>query len=350
MKRVMFIGFCCFCVFFIFFFSSYKEKKVITYNISLNKPIKSDKTSITISAVGDCTIGTDTNFSYTNSLNNRLKIVKDYAYFFDGVYEILNNDDLTIANLEGTFTNATVKNPKTYNFKGDKDFVNILVKGSVEAVNVANNHTYDYRQEGYNDTIDVLKDSEIEYFGYENYSIIDINGIIIGLAGISMYGHNACSYNEAIIEIDKAVTYFDGVGVNLKIFSFHWGIEKSLEQNSIQIKLAHYAIDQGVDLILGHHPHVLQGIEKYNGKYIVYSLANFVFGGNSYPYDRDSMIFQIKFNFENKKILDAVITIIPVSITSSDNGYNDYRPKILTGSQKTRVLKKIMKYSNISYK
>ena len=128
------------------------------------------------------------------------------------------------------------------------------------------------------------------------------------------------------------------------IISFHWGIEKDYKQSTIQTKLAHYAIDNGVDLVLGHHPHVLQGIEVYNDKYIVYSLANFSFGGNKNPKDKDTMIFNIEFTFKDKKISDTKVKVYPTRVSSVTNT-NDYSPTILTGEEANKVLDKIQKYS-----
>ena len=109
--------------------------------------------------------------------------------------------------------------------------------------------------------------------------------------------------------------------------------------------LAHLAIDQGADLVVGHHPHVLQGIEKYQGKNIVYSLGNFCFGGNKNPSDKDTMIFQQTFTVENGKLAeDDVTNIIPCSL-SSESGYNNYQPMVLEGSEKERVLQKIEDFS-----
>ena len=97
--------------------------------------------------------------------------------------------------------------------------------------------------------------------------------------------------------------------------------------------------------MIGHHPHVLQGIEKYNGAHIAYSLGNFCFGGNSNPSDTDSMIFQQTFTFQNgERIMDDQIQIIPCSITSSSDK-NDYCPVPLEGEEKQRVLDKINEYS-----
>ena len=121
----------------------------------------------------------------------------------------------------------------------------------------------------------------------------------------------------------------------------HWGIEKDYNQTSAQIKLGHYMIDNGVDLILGTHPHVIQGIEKYNDRYIVYSLANFSFGGNPNPSDKDTFIFQQTFKFKDGNlILDDNIKIIPSSISSTKRN-NNYQPTPLDGHDAERVISKI---------
>ena len=98
--------------------------------------------------------------------------------------------------------------------------------------------------------------------------------------------------------------------------------------------------------MVGHHPHVLQGIEEYNGKNIVYSLGNFCFGGNRNPLDKDTMIFQQTFTFANGELVqDNVKNIIPCSL-SSVKEYNDYQPTILEGSESERVLQKIQELSS----
>ena len=289
----------------------------------------SNNNEVVISAVGDCTIGTDTNYRYKNSFNYVYEKVKDNSYFFSGVYDVLGRDDLTIANLESVLSDtANIKNPKTYNYKGPTKYVNILKEGSVELVNIANNHTYDYLEAGYKDTLNTLKEAEIEYFGYENYQIIEINNIRIGIIGI--LGWN---YKDAKKDIDKAIEYLSNMNVDLKLFNFHWGEMRTHQFNETQEKIGKYAIDNGADLVVGHHSHVLQGIEKYKGKYIAYSLGNFVYGGILYPYDSDSVILQMKFSFDdNKNLISDDIKLIPVSITSSGNSMNNYRPKLLDGN------------------
>lgn len=306
-----------------------------------------EEVEITVSAVGDCTLGTDTHFGYKGSFTNVLEEQnRDFSYFFDGVSSILENDDLTIANLETTFTDAdeSYRVDKKFNFKGDKDYTNILTEGSVEVVNLANNHIKDYGEKGYNDTIANLEEANIPYFGYDNYSIIEEKGKNIGLAGIPGWSEEAAKEN-----IDKAITYFKENNTDLIIITFHWGIEREYKQSKGQENIGRYAIDKGADLVIGHHPHVLQGIEEYNGKYIVYSLGNFVFGGNRNPKDKDTMIFQETFYFEDNALIDSTINIIPCSL-SSVSSKNDYQPRLLEGEEQKRVLKKVLDSStNLDY-
>ncbi|MCI9234120.1 MAG: CapA family protein, partial [Bacilli bacterium] len=254
-----------------------KEERVV-----IEEPEKKD---IVISAIGDCTLGTDTNFGYERSLPAVLDSQnRDFSYFFSGVYDILSNDNLTIANLETTFTNATERAEKTFNFKGDIDYTNILTEGSIEAVNLANNHTHDYKEKGYSDTIASLNKAGIPYFGYQDYAVLNIDGIKIGLAGLP-------GWNEATAkaETEKAIACLKEKEADLIIMTYHWGIEREYKQNATQENIARYAVELGADLVIGHHPHVVQGVECYQGKYIVYSLGNFVFGGNKNPKDKDTM-------------------------------------------------------------
>jgi len=163
-----------------------------------------------------------------------------------------------------------------------------------------------------------------------------------GVVHIFQYGPIT---NDETTDIIPDYAALKKAGAQIIIVNFHWGIEKQYTPDENQKALAHLAIDEGADLVIGHHPHVLEGIEKYNGKYICYSLGNFCFGGNSTPGDTDSMIVQQTFTFHKGKLKkSSKLNIIPCSITSS-SGYNDYCPVPLTGDEKQRVLDKISQYS-----
>lgn len=297
--------------------------------------------SITVSMVGDCTLGTDVNFDQSTSFDAFYQMKNDPGYFFQKVKDIFTADDLTVANMEGTLTTSNDRQQKTFAFKGDPSYTEILTQGGVEATNLANNHSHDYGDQSYEDTIQYLEAAGITTFGYDRTAVIDVKGIKVGLIGIYEL-KDGLGRQQQVIDTIQAVK---DQGAQVIIVSFHWGTEKSNIPDDIQKTLAHLAIDQGADLVVGHHPHVLQGIEKYQGKNIVYSLGNFCFGGNKNPSDKDTMIFQQTFTVENGELVeDDVTNIIPCSL-SSESGYNNYQPMVLEGSEKERVLQKIEEFS-----
>lgn len=311
-----------------------------TVTISKKDKKASDKVSLTISSTGDCTLGTDENFNYSTSLNAYYES-HGADYFFQHVRSIFEKDDLSIVNMEGTLTDETAREAKTFAFKAPAKYASILSGSSIEAANLANNHSHDYGEKSYTDTISALDDAGIASFGYNRIKILKVKGIKVGVTGI----YELADHQERASQVKENIKALKNAGAQLIIVNFHWGIEKQYTPDENQKALAHLAIDEGADLVIGHHPHVLEGIEEYNGKYICYSLGNFCFGGNSTPSDTDSMIVQQTFTF-NKGTLkkSSELNIIPCSITSS-SGYNDYCPVPLTGSEKERVLNKISQYS-----
>lgn len=296
--------------------------------------------TLTISVVGDCTLGTDEAFDYSTSLN---AYFENYGkeYFLQNVKSIFEADDLTIANNEGTFTDSSSREDKTFAFKAPASFAGIYSSSSVEAVNTANNHSHDYGEQSFQDTMDALDAQGIVHFGYDETAVMDIKGVKVGLVGIyELYDHL-----EREQQLKDNIAKVKEDGAELIIVIFHWGNEKETVPDSNQTTLGHLAIDLGADLVCGHHPHVLQGIEEYKGKNIVYSLGNFCFGGNKNPSDKDTMIFQQTFTVENGELVeDDVTNIIPCSL-SSESGYNNYQPMVLEGSEKERVLQKIEEFS-----
>lgn len=298
--------------------------------------------TITISAAGDVTLGRDLSFGYDKTFDQELELQNnDYGYFFRNVKDIFEADDLTIVNLETTLTTATKMAEKKYRFKADPSYVEILKEGDVEVVSIANNHTLDYLDKGYEDTLSTLETAGVGYFGNEHKYITDIRGIKVGILGYTYWEAS----NKQKEKIKNAIADLRTEGADLVIVMYHWGIERAYEQYSEQVDLAHFSIDNGADLILGSHPHVLQGIEEYNGKYIVYSLGNFSFGGNKNPDDKDTMVMIHKFNFKNGELISQENEVIPCSI-SSVKDRNNYQPTPLEGEEKDRVMEKIEKYSN----
>ena len=121
--------------------------------------------SVTVSMAGDCTLGKDEAFNYSTSLNAYYDMYGP-AYFFQNVKSVFDADDLTIVNFEGTLTDSTARNGETFAFKAPAEYAEILTDGGVEAVNVANNHSHDYGDQGFADTKENLKKAGITTFGY----------------------------------------------------------------------------------------------------------------------------------------------------------------------------------------
>ena len=321
--------------------SSKAENISQTGSLTVTPEPKMDPVSLTLSVVGDCTLGTDENFDYDTSLN---AYYENYGadYFMANVKSIFSKDDLTIANFEGTLTESTEREDKQFAFKAPASYANILTAGSVEAVNTANNHSHDYGEESFNDTLKALDAANIIHFGYDETAVTEVKGVKVGLVGI--YELNDHLGREEQLKQNIAKVKQDGA--QLIVVIFHWGNEKEEVPDDNQRTLGHLAIDEGADLVCGHHPHVLQGIEEYKGKNIVYSLGNFCFGGNAYPSDMDTMIFQQTFTIDQNGVKDDNVTnIIPCSI-SSDSDYNNYQPTPAEGEEATRIMQKIQERSS----
>ena len=302
----------------------------------LELPMPNPEISITISVVGDCTLGTDENFNYSRSLNAYYE-KNGPEYFLKNVKSIFEADDLTIANLEGTFTDLKTRADKTYAFKGPAEFVKILTSGSVEAVTLANNHSRDYGTQSLTDTRNTLDAAGVVHFGYDVTKVVDVKGVKVGLVGI----YELIDHTGRAQQVKDNIAKVKSEGAEIIIVIFHWGIERDAAPNSHQTMLGRLAIDEGADLVCGHHPHVLQGIETYKGKNIVYSLGNFCFGGNSNPSDKDTMIFQQIFTITKDGLKeDNVTNVIPCSL-SSERNRNNYQPTPATGSEAERIMKKI---------
>lgn len=294
-------------------------------------------TTLTISFVGDCTLGTDEGFNQSTSFNARYDAVDDPSWFFANVADIFNQDDLTVANMEGTLTESTTRADKTFAFKGPADYAQVLVQGGVETASLANNHSHDYGDDSYTDTIEALEAAGLGTFGYDRIDYRDVNEVKVALIGTYELAEGLDIQDELKQNIQTAKDQ----GAQITIVYFHWGTEKETAPNETQVELGHIAVDSGADLVIGSHPHVIQGYEKYNGRYIVYSLGNFCFGGNSNPSDKDCMIFQQTFTVTGSDVAtDDAITVIPCSISSSADS-NNYQPTPAEGDEKTRIEKKI---------
>jgi poly-gamma-glutamate capsule biosynthesis protein CapA/YwtB (metallophosphatase superfamily)/cell division protein FtsL len=295
-----------------------------------------DSVSLTLSFTGDVTLASYEGAGYEGSFEEYYDNYGD-DYFFQNVRSIFEGDDLTVVNLEGTFTTSTNRVNKQWTFKSDPSYVSILTKAGIDCVNVANNHTKDYGNESYVDTLATLDNAGIQRFGNDYTTIVEVKGVKIGFSGIYECEEGIGCKDLAVENVQK----LKEDGAQIIICEFHWGDENSYTPNDVHTVLAKAVIDEGADLVVAHHPHVLQGISTYKGKYICYSLGNFCFGGNSVCRDKDTMIFQQTFTLVNGEVQDAAdYNIIPCSI-STETTANTYCPTPATGEEAQRILTKI---------
>ncbi|MGE5612867.1 MAG: D-alanyl-D-alanine dipeptidase [Bacillota bacterium] len=319
---------------------------------SVSRSYVKENVKIVVSALGDVALGQDTRFNYTDSFGYVYeKIGGDPEYFFSGVVDILSGDDLTIANLETTLYNGKDNERaekydygNNYWFKGKPEYANILKATSIEAVTLANNHTYDYGPVGYEATKKALDDAGIKHFGYSEALYMEIKGIKVGIAGFNQLGEYEQGLDMDVFkrEVEEMTKKLRGE-CDLVIVNFHWGKEYKYQPEALQKELAYLAIDSGADLVIGHHPHVLQPIEVYRGKYIAYSLGNFCFGGNKNPPDFDTAIFSQTFTFDSDNVLQHISEpVIVPCLLSSRKDYNNYKPVVVTEpAQKKRIYEKL---------
>ena len=244
----------------------------------------------------------------------------DYEFPFRNMRDYFEADDFTFINLEVVLgLNIGKQANKQFVFSGPEEYVQILTSSSVEGVTLANNHSEDFGAEGYENTRRLMEENNIVYVEKEKTTIFTTeSGLTIGLYA------DVFDFSES--QIRENIAYLREQGAELVICAFHWGTEGAYRHNDKQERAGHAAIDAGADIVWGHHPHVLQEIEEYNGGLIYYSLGNFSFGGNDHPKDPDSAVIQQQIIRDpDGTIRLGEMTIIPICISSAADR-NNYQP------------------------
>lgn len=233
---------------------------------------------------------------------------KGYDYPYTNVKDFLTKADFTIANLESPITTRGSVQSKEYVYRSSPEALPPLKQAGVDIVNLANNHVMDYGTEGLLDTMQLLDQEGIKRVGagkdnVEAYQpvMVEKDGVKIAVFGFSRVvpeaswkaapGHpgvaETYSYKLPVEAIEKAKASAD-----LVVVVAHWGVERDDNPDKNQKELAHRYIDAGADLVIGGHPHVLQGFEQYKGKWIAYSLGNFIFTTNDTPKTWETVILE----------------------------------------------------------
>ena len=230
----------------------------------------------------------------SRSVGDTMKAKNDYLWPFRNIAEYLNSADLTFANLETPISSRGKNVGSIYSFRSDPKSIEGLTYAGFDVLSVANNHAWDWGHDAFVDTLYHLASARISYVG-GGHSEYEAHAGVIKKVGDTKIGFlaytNLLPKSLSAVEDKAGVVIWDEAQMiedikimknraELVVVSFHWGEEYKLVHNALQEKIARIAIDAGADLIIGHHPHVVQDIQQYKGKYIVYSLGNFVFDQN----------------------------------------------------------------------
>lgn len=299
---------------------------------------------ITITAVGDCSYGTfleaPSNVHFDVVFD---KVGRRLDYVFQNCFSWFNTDDYTVVNNETAMTYETKHKSKPYPIKSKPEHAMILPASGIEGANLANNHTRDFFDKGYQDTLKALKDADVDAFDDGMPLIRKIGGIDTVFLG---YNCMASVKNEALLKrIVSDITRYKKDDV-LVLVGVHWGYEYKQIPAEYQVRYAHSIIDAGADIIFGGHPHVLQGIELYKGKYIIYSMGDFAFGADPFLNSINTCMFRAVFAKENNRVVTKGLRIVPCYENSDGStNRNNFQPLPLFGQNAEKVVKEIKNIS-----
>ena len=276
---------------------------------------ESESGTAVVSFLGDCSIGDA--YTAVKKGNSYHSVVdkNGYAWPFSEVQEYIGTDDMTVGNLEVVFTDRDERKPIVYPLRADADHVNILLEGSIDVVNTANNHCYDYYRNGYTDTLATLDEAGVGHFGSVNYSkengfddvlIRDVNGIRFGFFGFSYPNDRDLKHAKELIDKLREEEHCDYI-----IASLHWGRETYTMPSKGNVDYARRLLDLGADMLYGHHPHVLQPVAVYGSKPILFSTGNCTFGTLSGGMDQHAAIFRLTFEKTEKGTVVRKLEAIP---------------------------------------
>lgn len=304
-------------------------------------------TTILLTFTGDCTLGNEERLMHHPRAFTNVVKKEGMGYPFAHLKDLFAKDDLTIINLESVFFDKnTNQADKNYVFRAPVAYADILTEGSIELAFLANNHIMDYGLPGLNSTISALEERQVGWFGnnfqLDQTFIYEKNGVKLGFVGTyySYFGVHFAKVRAAIKGLQQA-------GCHAIIGIMHDGVEYWANRSNKQERMSSWFLNNGVDLVLGHHPHVPQGIDILDGKSVVYSLGNCSFGGNQEldiarrPGQRadKALLAQVTLRFdEQANYLGHQLNLIPISPSSTDV-HNNYQPILLQGDMALETLR-----------
>ena len=257
------------------------------------------------------------------------------GYPFSGLQDYFSTDDLTSVNLECVLKadGSGEKTDKEWRFRGLPEYTGILTAGSVELVNIANNHTIDYGEAGYQATIQAI-DGVVAWCGRNHPVAVDVKGHLIGFGGC-----RETTYRQNPEVIERDIQILKDMGCEFIVYQCHWGTEYDPHFNALQQTMAHACVRAGANLVIGHHPHVVQGMDYIGDVPVIYSLGNLCFGGTIDLDERgfEAILVRAEITFGEGKP-ETSVRIIPIWTSSkAAEGINDFCPVPAEGIDAVRI-------------
>lgn len=264
---------------------------------------------ITLSFLGDLMLASEYDNTAWSSFN-RFAQNRDPSYFLAALYPILSQDDLTVGNLENVLTDGDLApSQKNYSpaywYRAPSSFAEILRAGSVEAVSLANNHTMDFGRQGLMDTRAALERADVMWGDSAHVLTVEKYGVRISILCTTITYAGNCAGGEAWI--NTAVETSD-----YQILYFHGGVNFAREPDESILRTCRAYADRGVDLIVGHHPHLLQPAEQYGDVLIVPSLGTCLFGHGKI--ENAGAILQLTLTVREGEITNADTMFTPIYV------------------------------------
>ncbi len=311
-----------------------------------------DEQTITLTCLGDILLGSNDPVSTREYAFHRYIERFGLSYPFERLMELTASDDITLANLECVFNDGAEIQKSRYRFRGPVSFASILSAGSIEAVNLANNHSDDYGAEGYQSTVKALENAGILFSGSTSngntVSVWEKDGIRIGFVGVI-----PLHYRDHAKEVADCFEELKAAGCQVIVASLHAGKEYSPTHGSMQERYGRILRSLGAKIIIGHHPHVPQGIDVTDGVTQLYSLGNASFGGNTGVDEKIhsliSAVAQFELRFRDGIYLGHQLTLWPIHI-SGTTPENNYQPVLVSGDEAQAVMKRIQKDTRFKLK
>ena len=314
--------------------------------LGLAAPAAAEKV-VTLTFAGDCTLGTEEATRRNADSFDSYVRKKGYGYFFENFRDLFSGDDCTVVNCEGVLSDSSdweVKS-KAFRFRGPEEFVNILTEASVEAVSLANNHTNDYSGQGLENTKRVLEEAGVGWAWDEYFYIFEKDGIRIAFASIDYGIFQRSNY----IVRNKLLKLQEDGEIKAAVMMIHEGKEYYPKHLEKQVTYSEYFVKTaGADLVIMHHPHVVQGIRILDNRTVFYSLGNFVFGGHNKVSRGEagtnslySLVVQAKMYFSDDGVYTGQQVILYPAYDSGADPVNNYQPVWLSAEEAVPVMEAI---------